>query len=259
MEVNKEPGNRNFYKMCVLGGLSLLTVIVFLIKNSSLGIDWNILGFVGVILTIVISENSRVKQNKYEYKKEKIADEQIEFKHVIKEIVDLLDFSQVMQDFYGVNTTNYSEINLKVNSYRSKLAIIENDIRWYYNNGIIPRNSEAERFLKVVKEFKKFYDTKLKEYNNLVLKLGTINLLNNYGEIEYMNDLPTKLKERIGELNGENKSADELLSEVMTRELPLFLEILKFRNENIANLYKQAHKMIEERDNLMKGELKNIE
>ena len=64
--------NKNFYKLCVLVGLILVTLITFLVKNTELGIEWEIFGFIGVIVTIIVSENSRIKQNEYEFKKEKI-------------------------------------------------------------------------------------------------------------------------------------------------------------------------------------------
>ncbi len=251
-EFKKELGNKNFYKLCVYGSLVLLTIIAYFIKGSNIeiNINWELLGFIGVIITIIYTEKSRIKQNQYGYKKEKITDDQIEFKHVVKECVDILDFSKVMVHLFNVSTNNYKNMSFEVNAYRGKVVTIKNDIKWYYENGVIPENSEVEKFFDLLDEYIDYYDERLEKYSNIILKYGKIKVLE-----ENFDMLP---REEITKLNPENKTFKELYEDVIEEQYNIFSDIVEFRGKNISNLYKQAHLVIEERDNLMKEKLKEI-
>lgn len=251
-ELKKELGNKNFYKLCVYGSLVLLTIIAYFIKGSNIeiNINWDLIGFIGVIITIICTEKSRIKQNKYDYKKEKITDEQIEFKHVIKDVVDLLDFSKVMVYLFNVDMNNYKNMIFEVSGYQAKILNIKDNIKWYYEKGVIPENSEISNFFELLDEYSDYYNKKLEEYNNIILK---------YSKIKILQENPNILSiKEMAEVNPENKTLEELRKGVLDQQSEIFCEILNFGDENFSNLYKQAHLVIEERDNLMKEKLKEI-
>ena len=246
-ELKEKIGTDRFIKISIILGFILLTVICYL-KKLEINIEWDmiatVLGFFGVILTIKESEKSRIKQNKYDYKKEKITDEQIEFKRVIKEKVDLLDFAQKMIDLFFVDTSNYRKVTFNVDAYRSKLVTMQNDIRWYYKNNSIVKDSEIDKFLNLIDGYRVFYNKKLEEYNSILLKFGILDFWNNYRG----GNVPAEFD--IG-----NKTPKEFSVELVNMQKEVFMEILEYRNDNMNNLYKQAHLVIEERDNLMKKQL----
>ena len=248
-EFKKELGNKNFYKLCVYGILVLLTIIAYFIKGSNIeiNINWELLGFVGVIITIIYTEKSRIKQNQYDYKKEKITDEQIEFGRVVKEKVDLLDFAQIMIDLFFVDTTSYRNVTFKVDVYKSKLATMQNDIIWYYKDMAIIKNSEIDKFLDLIDGYRVFYTEKLEEYNTVILKYGILDFWNNYKG----GNVPS-------EFNIGNKTPREFSTELVNMQKEIFMKIIEYRNDNMNNLYKKAHLVIEERDNFMKEKLKEI-
>ncbi len=248
-ELKKELGNKNFYKLCVYGSLVLLTIIAYFIKGSNIeiNINWELLGFIGVIITIIYTEKSRIKQNQYDYKKEKIADEQIEFRHVIKESVDLLDFSKVMVYLFNVDMNNYKNMIFEVSGYQAKILNIKDNIKWYYEKGVIPENSEISNFFELLDEYLDYYNKKLEEYNNIILK---------YSKIKFLQENPNILSiKEMAEVNPENKTLEELRKGVVDQQSEIFCDILNFGDKNFSNLYKQAHLVIEERDNLMKDKL----
>lgn len=81
-ELKENIGKERFIKLLIIFGVVLLTTILYVIKFK-IEINWEImfevLGFYGVIITIKETEKARIKQNKFDYQKEKINEEQIEF------------------------------------------------------------------------------------------------------------------------------------------------------------------------------------
>lgn len=222
-ELKKELGNKNFYKLCVYGSLVLLTIIAYFIKGSNIkiNINWELLGFIGVIITIIYTEKSRIKQNKFDYQKEKINEEQIEFKKMLKEKVDFLNFTLLCEDFIETDSTNYEECIRKITSYRYRMMLIKDDIIWYYDRKTIKQNVELGKFMISIVDWINFYNDKMEIFCDILLKFGTEK---NYKKIQ-----------------------DEMYE--------ITIELNEYSINNINSLYEQAKKVVEERDNLMKDKL----
>lgn len=206
-------------KLCIIAVLVLLTIILYLLKNK-ISINWEmmatILGFVGVIITIRETEKSRIKQNRFEYQKEKINDEQIEFKKMIKEKINFLDFRDRIIHYYSISEENYYNEFLKLNTYRMQIGQIINDIYWYYDEKPFKDNKELEKFIKQMLELIIKYDDKLSKLGKVILKFK----------------------------NGKAK-------EIIDEEFKVLEDIRVFCNKNIDYLSAQAKKVIEERDKLV--------
>lgn len=248
-EIKKEfEKSNNLYKVLILSFLVILTVVMFFIKYYDISINWEILGFIGVILTIRASEKSRIKQNKFEYQKEKITDEQIEFKHVIKDKVDFLDITTLENEIYLVNEENYLEATLKINTYISKLNNVENDILWFYEKGEITADSEIKEFIEKILELKKLYSENLNEYTRLLLNFNCIKMHRNYDQVLSVGDLPETLVIEINKFKKENKSIQMLYEEIKDNQFKILGDLIRIRNDKALNLYSMAQKVVEERD-----------
>lgn len=222
-ELKKELGNKNFYKLCVYGSLILLTIIAYFIKGSNIeiNINWELLGFIGVIITIIHTEKSRIKQNKFDYQKEKINEEQIEFKKILKEKIDFLNYITFGNDFVRIDNQNFIEGINKVNTYRYQLMMITDDILWYYDEDGIRNNNELAQLMLMLAECIIFYNSKMEKFCNIILK---------YGE-------------------------DDEYIEIQKEQFKVLDELCEYSKLNVPLLYKQAKIVIEERDNLMKDKL----
>ena len=260
-ELKEKIGADRFIKSSIIVGLILLTVICYLIKLK-INIKWDmiatVLGFWGVIITIKESEKTRIKQNEYDYKQEKITDEQIEFKHVIKEKIDLLDFSFIIDDFIFVNLENYQEVNFKINEYIKQLRKIDTDILWFYSRGVILSDSEIYKLLQEINCIRNKYTEELRNYSNLLSKFTIIKLNQTYDKMELTGGISEAKKKEIAEFRKNNKNIEELFEEINKNQFPILNKLIEYRDKYIYGLYDKAQRVVEERDNLMKDKLKEI-
>ena len=249
MEKNK------FYKLIIIAAFIVLTIIWFACNSFGIIIDWNMLatigGFIGVIMTIIVTENTRIKQNEYEYKIEKIKEEQNEFKHVLKEKIDLLDFSNIMNSLVYVDSDNYLEINMIIHEYRAKLLRINYDLLWYYPSGEDYCKKELILLIDKISLMTKIYNEALDEYSKLIFNFNTIKILGNYAQMEELGGLSCEMIKEIEEYRKNNKTEIEIYDEIKQNQFEILNRIMKCRNDYILQLYDQAQLVLAEREKIV--------
>lgn len=145
-----------------------------LFKNSKGLLDnsiiWNaisaigtIFAFIGVIITIICTEKSRIKQNEFEYKKEKLLVKQNEFEEYLRSLEEIFDPLQLVNELNKFNENNIPEINQMIFNYISKLYNVESNFNWFFDSEI----SAGDEHMKLLEKINNYREEMNKNSNEL--------------------------------------------------------------------------------------------
>lgn len=125
--------------------------------NFSNDILWNAIGaiggivaFFGVIITIICTENSRIKQNKYDYIKNQKELEFSQFKSEVKHQLEILNPTNAVEISLNIlNEYNYRDICIQLSLYLCRIRRVLWNINWFYDNNVINDTKKYREFVDI--------------------------------------------------------------------------------------------------------------
>ena len=224
---------------------------------SAIGALGGILAFVGVIITIIVTEKSRKKQNEEDYRKEKLLAEQLEFKHVVKSQLDLLDPSIILTKSSMANNENYAQLQQNVSEYLAQIKIIELNICWYYDKTIMGNYPMLNKFIVSLRTYIDNVNKILIEYNQVLFNFPKIQIFRLYEQMETTGLMNESRKEEFKEFKKVNQNIEILNQELIIKTNSVINEINRMNNISLANLHEQAKDVVEERNNIIQDKIRN--
>lgn len=198
---------------------------------TGIGAIGSILALMGIIITIRYTENSRIKQNEYEYKKQQLLEEHVEFKKEVKKQLEILDPIRIIVETNRINDAcNYIDIIEKLNNYSLEIKSIDYKIYWYYNRTLQGNYIELNKFINELNIFIDYIVEKVNEYNKC------------------LSDYYTRLKK--DDINS-NETINQFVNEIGN----IKNQIVNYRNKNWNIIVETAKTMIEEREKIIKEKL----
>lgn len=219
------------------------------------GIIAIIVGFAGVKLTIRKENEARIKQNEYDYQKENLLNEQIEFKKMLKNELDKMNPVKLIELVASAKENNFIDVINEINSYNIELKCIEYNISWYYNNTI--NGLEIHRFLEMVEQHRTFIISKISSYINCISKYIFVKKYKNYFEIEKLGGkLSEQEKAEFEKLKRTYSNVDKIYEEQLNESRKISQEIVDYINANrFGDLEIKAKEVIKERSEIIKAKL----
>ncbi len=181
------------------------------------------IAFGGVILTLYITEESRKKQNEYEFQKEILLNEQEDFKKKCMEIFEKINPEKLVHALKEYDTGASKEILNNLVEYQLNLINGINEIVWFYSK------EEWEESESIV-DFKNKYN---------------IN--------------KDKLMDFVSELVKISKIADQDSEEVRSVVEKFIRDVLNYANKDFKQLIEDMKKIIQERKEEVEEQLKILE
>ena len=263
---------RTILILCVICGLIMIhkqKISQFFINtngNFDNGILWTgigsvggILAFIGVIITIIVTEVSRKRQNEYEYEKQELLEEQFEFKKEIKNKLETLDPIRIFStEDINIIENNYRKIQDELYRYIIEIKSIDYNVLWFYNRTLVGNYIELNTFLAELKCFIDYITKQTQKYINVLSRFGMINLYNIYERMEILNQLTDKDKEDFNNLKQQIPNKEFMYNNVFKEIGEIKLEIVDYRNNNWSRIVEKTKLVIEERENILKEKLKDI-
>lgn len=125
--------------------------------NFSNDILWNAIGaiggiaaFFGVIITIICTEDSRIKQNKYDYIKNQKELEFSQFKSEVKHQLEILNPTNAVEISLNIlNEYNYRDICIQLSLYLCRIRRVLWNINWFYDNNVINDTKKYREFVDI--------------------------------------------------------------------------------------------------------------
>lgn len=225
------------------------------------GIFWDaiggfgsILGFVGVIITIIWSEKSRIKQNKYDYVKERKISNQYDFELFIKNFLDEVDPINSSVISLTSSEENYQELIINVNCYITKIKSFYSKVQWYYDNNdsTFPKKDNFfgayDVFIDKVTKSLNSYSDALSLYNSAIL-------YKNYQQLKQSNMLSEEQMKQFEELKTQYDDIGHIYKEIMDKRFKELMNIVEYRNKEWFTLLEEAKEMLNEREEYIKKSL----
>lgn len=226
---------------------------------TAVGAIGGIIAFLGVVITIICTEKTRIKQNKYDYIKSQKELELSQFKTEVKHQLDILNPMNAIEiSMNTLNDDNYRDISTQLDIYACKVKAIPWNIHWYYDNNIIYRMSKYKEFMEIVSKDIEQITQIINNYTSYIVNwFLNKNIYRNLRDLEKCTALEPNEKKQLEQLkliyediNKQNESIKVFLNYKM--------ELVKLSNERMPILENKAKEMIEERNNFIKEELNNI-
>lgn len=233
--------------------------------NFSNDILWNAIGaiggiaaFFGVIITIICTEDSRIKQNKYDYIKNQKELEFSQFKSEVKHQLEILNPTNAVEISLNIlNEYNYRDICIQLSLYLCRIRRVLWNINWFYDNNVINDTKKYREFVDIacieIEKITQIINSYTDCVNNWFLNRKIY--LNLIKEIEKNNALKQDEKEQLDKLRPKYESENKQ-EEFVKTILSYKMELVELSNNRMPILERKAKDMIEERDNFIKNELK---
>ncbi len=145
---------------------------------TAIGAIGGIIAFIGVIITIVYTEKSRMHQNEFEFKREKLIETQIEFENVLRKEVDILDPIRIIEEESFISEKNYEEVNRKMLNYNSEINMIDSYIYWFYDESMGNGFPNLVNFINEIDSFRNYMKKEISEIIKCNMNLTSINEFN---------------------------------------------------------------------------------
>lgn len=221
---------------------------------TAIGSIGSIFAFIGVIVTIKFTENSRIKQNKYEFQKEKMIQEQIEFKKELRTLLDESDPICLIQIMGKIDKDN---LNMSFNflmEYNTKIKYFETKLYWYYDKTIQGQYMKLSLFIQEFNNFKGFIEQRIKEYEQCIFNYRQEVIKLNEKELEKMKTMNFTKSEL------DNREYIENVNIILEKIKNISIEIVEYiNNGKIQNLYELAKDVCIERNNVLANNLLNLD
>lgn len=137
---------------------------------SAISAIGTLIAFIGVIITIIYTEKSRIKQNQYEYRKENLLMKQKEFEEYSRSLEKIFDPIKIADEIIKFDGNNNIEINQIILTYISNLYNIEFSFNWFFDNEIscdgvhIELLKEINNYREEIKNIVNEINTTIKEF-----------------------------------------------------------------------------------------------
>lgn len=226
---------------------------------TAIGAIGGIIAFLGVIITIVCTEKSRIRQNNYDYIKNQKELELSQFKKEVKHQLDILNPTNAIEiSMKALNDDNYREISTQLNLYACKIKAVLWNIHWYYDDSIINKMNKYKEFMDIATKDIEQITQIINSYTTYIVNwFLNKSIYRTLRDLEKCTQLEPNEKKQLEQLkliyedtNKQNESINVLLNYKM--------ELVKLSNERMPILENKAKEMIEERNNYIKDELRNI-
>lgn len=216
---------------------------------TAIGAIGGIIAFMGVIITIAYTEKSRILQNEFEFKREKLIETQIEFEKILRKEVDILDPIRIIEDINFINEKNYEEVNRKLITYNSEITTIDSYIYWFYDENMKEKTPILINFIKEIDNFRNYIKKEIIAMINCSTNLINININNNIIESNEDNKEVFATKMQLLENN------KELYNEFNINRTRIIDEIIKYRDLNLPKIQELGKKVLNEREQIIKNKL----
>lgn len=228
---------------------------------SAIDCFFSFLGFIGIILTIIYTENSRRKQNKYAFVRDNLIGEQEKFKVDMRKMFDDIDPIQILAPVLNTTTANYNDTYNFLLSYRTKIKSLSYKINWYYSfnmqTNLMPKYN---LFLNKVGDFVSFVDPIIESCSNTITNYNQISIYENLIKLEKYSALSQEQQRELNDyLNKYPNGSNDLLNVLRHNNSNELSKLIDYRNNKWEQEFAYSCKeMIEERNNWVQTELSKI-
>lgn len=223
---------------------------------SAFGAIVSVFTIVGVIVTIRYTEHSRRKQNEYEFHKQQLLEEHIEFKKEVKKQLEVLDPIRILSEVLKSNDLRDIQIFTdRLNSYMTEIKSIDYKIYWYYNRTMQGSYIQLNSFISELNTFIEYMEEKINDYCSCLEKYMKCDIYNRYLKIEKSGLMDEEEKNKFQKIREENPTQLLDINNWVNETTEIKGKIIKYRNERWSNIVEKAKLMIEERGNVIKEQI----
>lgn len=219
-----------------------------------------ILAFIGVIITIFYTEGARTKQNEYEYYKRQREEIESEFRKEVKKQIDMLNpINAIEVMITNVNDNTYMEISKVLNTYICKIKSVYWNINWYYKESDLSKMIKYNEFIVLLEKEINKISSIVNNFNSYTINWFTNkSIYRNLRNLDACKQLTDEEKKEYDKLRTIYES-EKKQKDAIDCMLQYQMQLVKINNEEMSILVFKAKEMINEREQMIKEELKKYE
>lgn len=221
----------------------------------------SIVAFAGVIYTIWYTEKTRRIQNEYEYKKQRMIEEQMKFKEQVFKILLEIDPACVIEIMTGVDENNFFEKGQELTEYSLSIKKLEYKLYWCYNKKINTsvENVKLTQFVTQLNVIIKKISECINGYNNeLVPIYYDWKMRNHFSEIIRLEGrLEEKDQKEYNMLKDKYPNGD-IINPLLQKINDISRGLIEYRNKNWNDFVELGKEVVDERENIVEEILRNI-